>query len=305
MQRSDFPERLGEGPPVLLDGPLGTELERRGVDTTLPLWSAWGLVRAPEVVAAIHGAYVAAGAEVVTTNTFRTHRRSLDKAGLGERAGELTRLAVRLARTAATAAERPTWVAGSIAPLEDCYRPDLTPVDGDLRDEHAEIAARLADGNVDLLLVETMPTVREAVAATRAATATGLPVVTGLVCDLEGRLLSGESVDAAVAALTPLGPAALVINCTPAHRLHVALDRLAAATTLPVGGYGNVGHADDEQGWTRTDALGPGQYLEFARRWLAAGARLVGGCCGTTPAHTAALRRELDRGLRGADQARV
>lgn len=284
---------------------MGTELERRGVETTLPLWSAWGLVRAPQAVAEIHAAYVEAGAEVITTDTFRTHRRSLDKGGLGERAEELTRLAVRLARSAADAADRPTWVAGSIAPLEDCYRPDLTPPEEDLSGEHAEIAGWLAAEGVDLLLVETMPTVREAVAATLEAAATGLPVVTALVCDGDGRLLSGEDVEEAARALEPLGPVALVVNCTPAHRLHVALDRLAAATTLPVGGYGNVGHADDEQGWTRTDALGPGQYLEFARRWLAAGARLVGGCCGTTPAHTAALRRELDRGLRGADQARV
>lgn len=290
-----FEERLRRGPPLLLDGPVGTELARRGVETTLPLWSAWGLVRAPEVVRAVHRDYLAAGAEIITTNTFRTHRRSLDRVGLGKETERLTRLAVQLARQAVEETRRPAWVAGSVAPLEDCFRPDLTPPDEGLRAEHEEMVAGLAEAGVDLLLVETMPTVREAVAATEAAVATGLPVVTGLVCDRGGELLSGESVEDAAAALAALAPAGLAINCTPTHVLHIALDRLLAATALPVGAYGNVGHAEGDEGWVSTDALGPQRYLEFARRWLASGVRLLGSCCGTTPAHTAALRGLLGR----------
>src|SRR5262245_32300435 len=104
-----------------LDGPVGTELAARGVATPAPLWSAWALVHAPDVLAAIHRDYVAAGATVHTANTFRTKRRSAP-----ENWEALARKAVSVARAEAPVGQR---VAGSIAPLEDCYRPDLSPVD--------------------------------------------------------------------------------------------------------------------------------------------------------------------------------
>src|SRR5262245_30418452 len=107
---------------MLLDGGTGTELLRRGYRTTLPLWSAGALLDRPDLVAAIHADYAKAGAEIVTANTFRTNVRALRKAGLEARAPELNRLAVKLARDSGA-----PFVAGSIAPLEDCYRPDLVP----------------------------------------------------------------------------------------------------------------------------------------------------------------------------------
>jgi S-methylmethionine-dependent homocysteine/selenocysteine methylase len=292
---TSFAERLQQPRPVLLDGPVGTELDRRGVPTRLPLWSAWGLIEAPEVVRAIHEDHVRAGAEVVITNTFRTHRRSLGKADLGRRAAELTGLAVRLARQAATGADRPVWVGGSVAPLEDCYCPQLTPADAELALEHAEIVAHLDAAEVDLFVVETMPTLREAIAATRAATATGRPVLVGLVCDRQGFLLSGETVAAAAAALAPLRPAGLMINCTPWDTLHVALRQLRASSELPLGAYGNVGHAEDECGWAATDVLTPEDYAAAAESWLDLGARLVGCCCGARPEHLAAVAARIER----------
>ena len=277
---------------------MGTELTRRGIQTTLPLWSALALIECPDAVRDIHLEYVNAGTEVITTNTFRTHRRSLDKGGVSDRAEELTAMAVRLAREAIDGAPgnaSSAWVADSIASLEDCYSPDLTPDDTRLQREHEEIASTLAACGVDVLLVETMPTIREAAAATRAAVATGLPVWTGFACDTRGRLISGEAVADAATAVEALGAQALLINCTPTHGLHRALSQLAAASELPIGAYGNVGHSEDDQGWTLTDAIGPQKYAEYAARWLDLGSRIVGGCCGTTPAHTAALKRLLSR----------
>ena len=287
--------RFRSGPAILLDAAMGTELQRRGADTRLPLWSARALVESPELVSAIHKDEVAAGAEVLTANTFRTHRRTLEKEALGGRSRELTALAVRLAREAAEGAGREVFVAGSLSPLEDCYRPDLVPEDEALEREHRDQAESLAAAGVDAILVETHNTVRELVAAARAAKASWLPYITSMVTDGAGRLLSGEPIEDAVRALERFDPDALSINCVSAARLSADLARLAAAAPdRPLGAYGNLGLPADDFGWSFTEALSPEQYADHARRWVALGARLVGGCCGTTPGHTAALRYAIN-----------
>ncbi len=286
-----FLERLRSGPALVLDAALGTELQRRETNTALPLWSARALVEDPEIVWTIHGDEVAAGADILTANTFRTHARSLARAGLGERAGELSALAVRLAHQAAAAPGREVFVAGSLSPLEDCYRPDLVPDDQSLAREHGAQARFLAEAGVDLILAETHNTLREAAAAVRAAKAAGVPVVVSLVTDGAGKLLSGESLGAAAVALAALEPDAIGINCVAAARLAGDLAVLAAAVPgRPLAAYGNLGLPAEGPGWSFTEELEPQDYAREARRWIALGARIVGGCCGTTPAHTAALR---------------
>ncbi len=311
-----FLQRLFDPRPLLLDGATGTELNRRGVDTGLPLWSARALLQAPEVLRQVHADYLAAGAEVLTANTFRAHRRNLAHAGLGHRAAELTALAVQLAREAILKSQisnlqsqtsnlqspakrpisnlkSPTLVAGSLAPLEDCYSPELAPPQAACEREHAEMARNLAAAGVDFILIETMNTIREAQAAARAARATGLPFVVSFVCRSDGRLFSGETVTAAARALEPLGPALLGINCTPSASIGGPLAELRAATRLPLGAYANVGHTDDVQGWTLTDDVAPAEYAALGRDWLKLGLGLIGGCCGTAPAHIRALREVL------------
>jgi S-methylmethionine-dependent homocysteine/selenocysteine methylase len=291
----EFQERLRTGPPLLLDAAMGTEIQRRGGKTRLPLWSAWALIESPELVLAIHRDEVSAGAEVLTANTFRTHRRTLGKAGLGARGRELTGLAVSLARKAARESGRRVFVAGSLSPLEDCYRPDLVPEDAAIEREHAEQAQAIAGAGADLILAETHNTVRELWAAVRAAKVTGLPVVASLVTDGKGNLLSGEPIEEAASALEPLHPEVLSINCVSAARLAGDLHRLAAAAPgIPLAAYGNLGLPADDTGWAFTETLTPEEYAAHARGWLEAGARLVGGCCGTTPANTSALARLRD-----------
>ena len=308
MTDSPLLVRLAAGRVLLLDGATGTELQRRGVDTSLPLWSARALVEAPDVLRAIHADYAAAGADIITTNTFRTHGRTLTRAGLGERARALNQLAVQIAREAAQQADREIFVAGSMSPLEDCYSPQLVPPDGELWIEHAEMARDLAQAGCDLLLVETMNTIREAVIAARCAATTGLPVCVSFVVGLNGlppdqaraaaadetparvTLLSGESITEAVRAVQRLRPAVILINCVPLACIDRAFDELRAAHRGPIGLYANVGRADDQIGWTLTDDVQPAAYAQHARRWLQQGAAIVGGCCGTTPAHIAALK---------------
>ncbi len=293
MAAKSFRQRLRQQPAiVVLDGATGSELHRRGVDTRIPLWSAHALIAAPQVVARIHAEHVQAGAEIVTANTFRTTRRTIARAGLKPQAKLLVNTAVELARKS-----KARFVAGSIAPLEDCYSPHLVPALEECEREHVEHAENLAEAGVDLLLVETMNTIREAYTAARAALKTGLPTIVSFVCRGDGRLLSGERVRAAAERLLELEISALAINCTPTAMLHQPLAELiaAAAGRVPCGAYGNVGRTDKIHGWTDTEELDPAGYAARAETWLDLGARIVGGCCGTTPAFIAELRKLVDR----------
>lgn len=285
---NSFLARLADPRPILLDGAMGTELERRGVDTSTPIWSAMALLEAPALVEQIHREYLDAGAELIITNTFRTHCRNLEPLGMGERAGELTGLAVAIAQKAVHASGKPGFVAGSMAPLEDSYSANALPRDVYLA-EHTEMARNLAAAGVDLLLAETIITIREAEAAAQAAKATGLPFGVSFICKADGRMFSGEALADAVAAVAPHKPAFLGINCTPAPDLHVALGKLRAATELPIAVYANPSHTEDYQHWGETEAANPAVYCRLAEEWIRLGAHLVGGCCGTGPAHIAAL----------------
>jgi S-methylmethionine-dependent homocysteine/selenocysteine methylase len=279
---------------VLLDGATGTELERRGVGCELPLWSARALLEAPETLSAVHRAYVEAGADALTACTFRTQHRTLARAGLGQRAEELTIRAVELARRATRDAERPVLVLGSAPPLEDCWRPDLAPDDAALADEHGEHARHLAEAGVDAVLVETQGSVREARAAVRAAADTRLPVVASFCCGPDARLLSGEPLAEALDAVTPFAPAAVAVNCLPPERVAACLPFLEASG-LPFGVYANLGAPGATPDAPREHERTPAAFAADARTWLEAGARLVGGCCGTRPAHIRALAEALAR----------
>ncbi len=290
----DLCARLAEPTPLLLDGATGTELERRGVPCDLPLWSTHALLDCPDRVAAVHADYVAADAEALTANTFRTQRRTLARAGLGERARELTALAVRLARGAGAAAGRPVFVLGSAPPLEDCYRPDLVPEAGALAREHAEHLENLAAAGVDGVLIETMNTLREARACAGAARDVGLPAIVSFVCGERARLLSGEPLGDALAALADLPRIAVGVNCLPPSRLPACVAVLRDSGQR-FGVYANLGGPDDAAGPFRGEELTPDAFAELAAGWLGAGACYIGGCCGTGPAHIRALATRLRR----------
>ena len=283
---------LNDGTRVL-DGATGAELLRRGVAAAGRLWGAGALIEDPEAVKALHRDYVAAGAEALTAATFRVAPYALRGAGLGDRAGELAALAVRLAREGAAEAGRDALVFASQTTLEDCYRPDLVPDDDTLAREHAATAGILAQARPDALLLETFNTAREARIAAGAAAATGMPVIVSFACRF-GLLLSGEDPGDAAAALEIPGVVGVGVNCTAVEDMLPALIRVAASTSLPLVAYANnAWHAADSP-WLAAEPVPPEGFAHAAATWVAAGARLVGGCCGTGPDHIAAIAARLD-----------
>lgn len=279
---------------ILLDGAMGTELSRRGQDTSAPLWSARALAQAPDAVTAIHRESLRAGARVLTTCTFRTHERTLRRAQWEGRGAELNALAVRCAREAMTAeGVMDVRVAGSMSPLEDCFRPDLVPPREQLVPEHAQQARSLAQAGADLLLVETMGTRRESSSAVTAAVATGLTTWCSFTTSAPGILLSGEPLRDAVEAAEDLGAEAILLNCIPCADVLPDLEALLQCATVPCGLYPNVGHARGVEGFRAELLLTPEDFAERMAECVEGGAEIVGGCCGTRPEHVAALAKAL------------
>jgi len=291
----------------LIDGATGTELDRLGVDVSPPLWSARAIEQKPETLRSLHEAYLEAGAEAVTTCTFRAHVRTLRAARRDAGAARaLTREAVRLAREAARATRPDALVLGSIGPLEDCYEPALAPDEAACRREHAGRIETLLDAEADVVLLETMGTEREAVSAAIEAGARApgrwalsmIPDAQGEV----GALLSGESMARALDRIDAEAPGGLAgawavgINCAPAPDMadHVAWLRERLGGGVRILAYANVGRRSPDGRWSQTDAVEPNRYAACAVDWRRAGADVVGGCCGTTPATIAAIRAALD-----------
>ncbi len=303
MSYGPIKERLAGGGLVILDGAIGTEILRR--DMT---WADHQVLSRPAAIRGIHEDYVRAGADVISTNTFQltrralfnhfrdeAHRRYIGAPDLDDRADRLLRAAARLAVEArnASAGERPVAVAGAITTLEWCFRPDLAPSGDQVRREYFETITALAEAGCDLVLIETVNSVDEGRAAVEAANDVGIPCWVAFVPDEQGVLFSGETMARAQATLEPLRPDVILVNCAPPDDCKSGLRELAKARSGPTGIYPHVGRFNPPE-WLFTDEYPPDRYLEEARRWVDLGARVVGGCCGTTPDHIEALRRGLN-----------
>jgi S-methylmethionine-dependent homocysteine/selenocysteine methylase len=289
---------------VVLDGAIGTEILRRDVT-----WADHQLLKRPDVVRSIHADYLSAGADVLSTNTFQLtrrgfvqhfkdveHMRHVGAQDLETRWAELLAAGVRLAVEARAQAglQENVAVAGVMTTLEWCFRPDLAPDLDQAYAEYLDVSRVFAAAGCDLLLIETVNSVGEAVAAARAARAVSLPYWIAFVPDQDGRLFSGETLAEAAAALAVLRPDALLVNCAPPEDVAVGLAELVRSTSAPTGVYPHIGRFDPPE-WLFTDEYPPPRYFELARTWVDQGAQIVGGCCGTTPEHIAAIVASMSK----------
>lgn len=282
-----FLERLQSDKILILDGATGTELERRGFQLNAPGWSASAIREAPELLLEIHGDYVDAGAEIVTANTFRTHARNLLETQWAGESQALTKEAVLIARQAAGEA----YVAGSIAPLEDCYSPQLTPSQEHLEREHQQMIENLIATGVDLIIVETQLTIRESETIARICSSQQIPFIASFTCGREGHLLSGESLTMAARAVLEYSPAAIMVNCLPVEEVLDSLIELRSVDSqIPLGAYANSGRLRSDGTWETTQGINPAVYAEFAQTWKEFGIRIIGGCCGTSTKHITCLK---------------
>jgi 5-methyltetrahydrofolate--homocysteine methyltransferase len=291
-----WPSLLATPGPILADGAMGTNLFSAGLPPGQPpeRWNA----EHPERVAAIHRAYVHAGSRILLTNTFGGSRPRLAMDDLGGRVAELNRLGVALAREAAAGAPAPVLVAGDIGPTGQMLAPlgELEPAEAEAA--FAEQAAALLEAGADLLWVETMSALEEvevAVAGIRRV-APAVPVVVTLSFDTKGRTMMGVTPEAAARALLALGVAAMGANCGtgPEELLPAIAAMRQAAPAAVLVAKSNAG-LPALLGDQVVYGGSPEAMAAYAIAARDAGARIIGGCCGTGPAHVAAMRAALRR----------
>lgn len=290
------------GEVVILDGGMGRELARIGAPFRQPEWSALALMESPRHVRQVHDSFIAAGAQVITTNSYAVVPFHIGDATFAARGRELAALAGQLAREAAEAAPHPVRVAGSLPPALGSYRPDL--FDAAAAEPILKVLIDALNPYVDVWLAETQSSLAEVALVRRLLADDPRPLWLSFTLldelDEQGhaRLRSGETVSAAAETAGALGAANLLFNCSrpevmaPAvAQAHETLGR----NGIGIGVYANAFETEDHQreaneGLSRLRAdTHPAGYLQWANDWVAQGATLVGGCCGIGPEHIARL----------------
>lgn len=287
-------QRLAAGERILIDGATGTEVERRGVPQLENAWNGGGALSHPDIVRDIHLDYIREGAEIVISNTFATTRHALEDAGAGDLFDDYNRRGVELAVEARDGSGRPdVLVAGGVSYWSWTER--HPPLDQLRNDAEQQMAVMKAAG-AELLMLEMMVEIDRMTVLLDAARKTGLPVWAGLSCkpDASGtpRLFRGDLLSDAIIAAAEGGATLINIMHTEVEHVDACLDVVEDLWRGPVGVYAHSGAYDNGK-WFFNDVISPEDYADAARRWIARGVQVIGGCCGVRAAHVAALKEIL------------
>src|SRR6202044_3371560 len=277
--------------PILCDGAMGTLLYAKGVFINR-CYDELNLSQ-PDLIRAIHHDYLQAGAEIIETNTFGANAFRLARHSLADKVPDRNRMGARLAREAAKSFD--VWVAGSVCPLGTRIEPLGKTSFEEARGAFREQIEALAEAGVDLLMFETFGYLEELHQAMLAAKDVGakLPLIVQVTIDEDGNCLDGSDPETFAPRLEEWGVDVIGCNCSvgPVAMLD-AVERMRAVTSVPLAAQPNAGMPRSVEG--RNIYLCSPEYMaSYARKFVAAGVRIVGGCCGTTPDHTRVMKSAL------------
>ncbi len=277
----------------ILDGAMGSELIKRGLILPDHIWSAGANINHPKLVKQIHRQYVDAGADYITTNTFRATPRAYLKTGINnEKASQIAKKSfVRAIEHAKISCDPDTKIIGSFAPLEDCYSPKLFPGSDAAVSEFAQLGNWFAEAGVDILLFETMGSMTETEAGLRALNETDSPIWVSFVLKNETHLLSGDRLADALSMLNNYQIEMVLLNCNPLGRTKRAVDNIVDNWSDSWGIYPNLGRGDPSPDGGITEYEPLEKYLSVIEHALNGGASVVGACCGSSPKHIAEIKK--------------
>ena len=290
--RTSLQDLLALGRPLLADGATGTNYFKVGLESGEP--PEFWITDHPDRVTGLHQQFVDAGADIILTNTFGCNRHRLKLHNAQARVHELAAGAARLARSVADAASRPVVVAGSVGPTGELFEPLGALTHDEAVDAFAEQIEGLKEGGADVAWIETMSAPEEMRAAAEAAIRVGMPYVCTMSFDTAGRTMMGLAPNtlAAQFADLPVAPVAIGANCgVGASDILVSVLEMAGAVN-PIVCKGNCGIPKFE-GTTITYSGTPELMAKYARLAVDAGARIIGGCCGTSPEHLRAMAESI------------
>ncbi len=301
MAHQSFTEALASRPWLLADGATGTNYFQKGlVSGDAP--EMWNFEQT-ERVRQLHREFIEAGADIILTNSFGGNRHRLKLHDGQDKVREINIAAAKLARMEADAAGRPVYVAGAVGPTGEIFMPVGTMPHEEGVSAFEEQAMALQEGGVDVLWIETMSSEEELRAAVEGAAKAGLPIVTTMSFDTNGRTMMGITPKAfgALTASLATQPVAIGANCGvgASELIATVLGISQARPDAHVVAKGNCGipqYKDGHIHYTGTPEL----MAEYARMAFDAGAKIIGGCCGTSPGHLAAMRKSLENYTRGA-----
>jgi S-methylmethionine-dependent homocysteine/selenocysteine methylase len=287
--------RIEAGETILIDGGTGTECELRGVPMLPNAWNGGASLSHPDILRGIHTDYLDAGARIIITNTFGTSRHALEDAGVADDFYGYNRRAAEICVEAREEAGRDDVLIGG--GISNWIWTDRRPSAEEFRQATEVQAKALRDGGADLIMLEMMIDVDLMNATIEGSLTTGLPVWVGLTVGSEHglneddvvRLRGGEPLVDALGALAGRPVDVLTIMHTDVDLVDGALDVVERGWHGPIGVYAHSGQTDDGT-WAGVKPFGAAEYADYTRRWLERGVRVIGGCCGTTPAHVEAIR---------------
>ena len=282
--------------PIIMDGAMGSELIKRGTILPRHTWSAHANLERPDLVKTIHQEYIDAGAQIITANTFRATPRSYKKTGLSmdlatQKAYSSLNKAVQLAKQVA---KENTIILGSIAPLEDCYKPELFPGKKTAESEFKMIIKWLLDAKVDGIILETMNSLAETAAVLNILNDYHIPTYVSYYVKTAKQLPSHEPLSAAMSLLKNYEVTALLFNCSPIATMNKVIDNMIKNYDGPWGVYPNLGEGQPSPDGTINVISSNNAFLNFINKSINKGAKIIGACCGSSPNHIKLLNNKYN-----------
>ncbi|MBU2446866.1 MAG: homocysteine S-methyltransferase family protein [Bacteroidetes bacterium] len=280
--------------PLVLDGPIGTRLIEEGEKLNTPLWSAETLMTNPDLVQKIHKEYIQAGADIITTNTFRTNPYSISRSKINSESSTLVKIAVDIAKTSIKSSHRNNLIlAGSNAPADDCYSTFRSCSYDELLRNHSQHISSLMENNVDFILNETFGDKEEIEIVSKFCYQNKIPFAVSILIRTESETYHGQNLRETLESILRYEPLFVSLNCARPKTILNAANLLQEFK--PFGVYPNLGSVESFNTDKLVRDISVSKFTEFVNNMIETQAKVIGVCCGGKPDDISVIRHLIDK----------